>query len=86
MSGIEKRLSNLEESLAPALPQRLVFANSTAHADQLAAEEAAERAKNPNVPRRPLTIIRWLESKEEAAASNAPDLVENSANHPSWQQ
>jgi hypothetical protein len=86
MSAIEKRLANLEECLKPALPRKVMFANSKAHADQLAAEEAAERAKNPAVRRRPLTIIRWLESKEEAAASNVPDLVDDPANHPLWQQ
>ena len=78
MSAIEKRLANLEESLAPALPRRLVFANSAAHAEQLAAEIDAECAKNPNVARRPLMIIRWLESGEGSAGYHDPAATENS--------
>ena len=67
MSAIEKRLANLEESLAPALPTKMVFATSKAHAEQIAAEDNSECARNPGVAKRPLMIIHWLESKEEAA-------------------
>ena len=59
---------------------------SKAHAEQLAAENKAERAKNPGVARGQLIIVRWLESKEEAAAASVPDLVDDPANHPRWQQ
>ena len=83
MSGIERRLTNLEETLAPAVPPRLVFANSKAHAERLVTENKAERAKNPSVARGQLIIVRWLESKESAADYHDPAATENSRG---WQQ
>ena len=78
MSAIDRRLDKLEETLAPALPTKTVFATSKAHAEQLAAENKAERAKNPGVARGQLIIVRWLESGERAADYHDPAATENS--------
>ena len=62
MSTIDRRLDKLEEARAPVRtrpPARCVFANSKAHADQLAAEHEAEQAKNPGIGDR-LVIYRWF--------------------------
>ena len=84
MSAIDRRLDKLEETHAPPeLPPRFTFATSKAHAEQLAAENKAERAKNPAVARGQLIIVRWLESGERAADYHDPAAIENSRG---WQQ